>query len=273
MRRRAFRNSREHKITVRGVVLGIIGLLMLAGIVFVYVKQSLSARAIDQATNCPKDRFDSITVVLIDLTDQINPVQAAALKNALRMIRNEVPIFGRLEIYPLEPVTTSAIKPRFVGCNPGSAQDVDNPWTGNRDLADKHWLEQFANKVDQVISELESIPPQANSPILEGIQSIAVTALGSPLGRTAADKRIVIISDMIHHTSDFSMYRGVPKFNEFKSTQYYQRIRASLREARVDVFLVVRETTLDIQQPPLYKFWVDSTAASNGFLQRWEPLQ
>ena len=273
MSRRSLRTSNRDKNKALGWILGSIGIAIIIGIIWAYVVQSLVKREADRATGCPKDRYDSVTVVLVDLTDPINPIQSAALHNALLRVKTEIPKFGRLEIYPLTPITMSAIEPLFMGCSPGSGHDIDSSLYGNPELADRRWKQQFADKVDAVVAEIQKIPPQDNSPLLEGIQSVTVTAFGTPLGAKALDKRVIIISDMIHHTSNLSMYQGAPAFDSLKSTQYYHRVKPTLREAKVDVFLIVRDTRLDVQQPPLYRFWVDYMAASNGFLQHWEPLQ
>ena len=273
MSRSPRRSSNRDKNKVSGWIYGTIGAAIIVGIVSASVYLSLTKTETDRATGCPKDRYESVTVVLIDLTDPINPIQAAALRNTLLQIRNEVPKFGRLEIYPLAPTTTSTIEPLFRGCSPGSGRDEDSYFYGNQDLADRLWRKQFADKVDAVVVEIQKIPPQDNSPLLEGIQSVAVTAFGSPFGGHAPNKRLVIISDMIHHTTELSMYQGASTFDDFKNTQYYPRVKPSLRGAKVDVFLIVRDTRRNVQTPPLYKYWVDIVAASNGFLRHWEPLQ
>jgi len=234
---------------------------------------NLSKRDTDRSNGCPNDRYDSVTPVLIDLKDPISPTPVAALRNALLKIRNEIPQFGRLEIYPLQPTSTSTIAPLFARCNPGSGQDVSNRILGNPELADRLWKREFADKLDAVLTDIQNLHPQSNSPILEALQSVAVTAFGLPLAEGATDKRLIIISDMIHHTSDLSMYGGPPMFDRFKETPYYLRVKPYLRHAKLDVYLIVRETARNAQQPALYKFWVEYAAASQGFIQKWEPLQ
>lgn len=273
MNQREARVRRRDKKNKAGLILGAIGVVIIAGVVWLNVVQNFNSRELDRTTGCPKNGYDSVTAVLIDLTDPISPIQSAALRNALLKIKSEIPKFGRLEIYPLKSITRSALEPIFTGCNPGRGVDVDSSIYGNPELADRRWRKQFADKVDSVVAEVQDIQPQDNSAVLEGIQSVGVTAFGSPSANLASDKRLVIISDMIHHTRELSMYQGAPAFLSFKETQYYLRIKQSLRGAKVDVFLIVRDTRRNVQQPPLYKFWVELIASSNGFLRNWEPLQ
>jgi hypothetical protein len=254
-------------------LIAICAVLILSAMVGAGAYLHFTKRATDRLTGCPTDQYDSVTLVLIDLTDAINATQAAALQNALTKLRNEVPKYGRLEIYPLKPVTTTTIEPLFAGCSPGSGRDVDSRLYGNPELADRLWQQRYADKVDSVIAEIRTQPPQDYSPVLEGIQSVAVTGFGNPLALKAKDKRLVVISDMIHHTPELSMYQGAPAFDRLKSAQYYLRIKPFLHGANFDVYLIVRETRRNVQQPPLYKFWVDFVAASDGFLRNWQPLQ
>lgn len=172
-------------------------------------------RSLDRETGCPTDHYDSITVALVDLTDPISPVQAAALSNALHAVRDAVPKFGRFEIYPLTSTRSSVIEPLFAGCSPGSGRDVDSRLYGNPELADRTWKKRFGEKVDGVVADLQRAAQQETSPLFEGVQSVAVTAFGKSLSEGARDKRVVIFSDMIHHTSDLSMYQGAPVLNGF----------------------------------------------------------
>jgi len=253
---------------VAAIALSLLSAIIGSGAYLYYAKRST-----DRLTGCPTDHYDSVTAVLIDLTDPINPTQAAALRNALIKIRNEVPKFGRLEVYPLKQVVSATLEPLFAGCSPGSGRDVDSHLYGNPELADRLWQRNFAGKLDAVLGELTKLPQESISPVFEGIQSVAVTAFGGAMAERAPDKRLVLISDMIQHTPELSMYQGAPAFDRFKATQYYLRVKPFLRDAKVDVYLIVRETRRNVQQPALYQFWAEYAAAGDGFLRNWEPMQ
>lgn len=249
------------------------GILIIGGIVGVGIALNANQRATEPTSGCPTDHYDSVTAVLVDLTDSINPVQSAAFRNALEKVRNAVPRYGRLEVYTLGPTTTATLPLVFAACSPGSGKDVASRWYGNPELADRIWRKQFGDRMTELIGKLQTLPPQSRSPILEAIQSVAVTSFGTPMAEQAPEKRLVILSDMIHYTADLSMYRGAPDFDRFKSSAYYLRVKPDLRGANVDVYLIVRATQRDVQQPPLYKFWTDYIDAANGYLRGWEPLQ
>jgi hypothetical protein len=267
------RKRRDEEDTWQGrslITLGVIGLLAIVG---VGLWAQSTTRDLDKESGCPTDRLESVTAVLVDLTDPINGIQETALRNALLGIRDAVPKFGLLEIYPLTQTPTAVIQPLFSACSPGSGRDVDSRIYGNPELADRQWKQQFANKLDGIVESLKNQAPGDNSPILEGIQSIAVTAFGPSLRQKTPMKRAIIFSDMIHNMPGLNMYRAVPRSDNFIGTPYYAKTRSSLRGANVDVFLIVRDTQKEIQQPALYKFWVEVVQASDGYLKSWEPLQ
>lgn len=272
-RDRRARTKSKPKISRAGVILGSIGALFIVGILVGSLILKAGSMRIDKSSGCPAGGYDSVTVVLVDLTDPVNPVQAAALRNALTDIRDSIPKYGRLEVYPLEPTTAHVIEPLFAACNPGNAKDIASPLYGNPELADRIWHKKFANRIDNVVNEIRKLPDAQLSPLFEGIQSVAVTAFGAPLAEHAKDKRLIVISDMLQNTRDLSMYGAVPAFSDFKATPYHARVRPSLRDVNVDIYIIARDTRHNVQKPPLYAFWVDYFDDAGGYLRNWKPLQ
>jgi hypothetical protein len=178
-----------------------------------------------------------------------------------------------LEIYPLEPTTQNTIQPIYAGCSTGSGRDIKSSLYGNPELADRLWHKNFADRIAPVLLKIQQLPPGKVSPIFESLQSINVTAFEAPLAEPTAEKRLVIVSDMIQFTPELSMYRGTPAFEAFRNSPYFLRVKTDLHGANVDVYLIVRETRRDVQKPPLYKFWVEYVGANDGYLRNWEPLQ
>jgi hypothetical protein len=243
--------------------------------------KTASAPRVDRVTNCQIDKLPSVTAVLLDVTDPLTPIQAAAVSSALTAIRDAIPKYGRLEIYPLQPVRQSVIAPIFSGCSPGKSADMTkvvtdkpNNITENPDLADRNWKRLFGDKIDAAIHNTSTLSPANESPLLEGIQSVAVTAFSSSLAQQATtEKTLIIVSDMIHHTTDLSMYGGAPQFQTFAKTPYWARVRSSLGDVHVKVLLLVRDTRRNVQQPPLLDFWASYAAAGGGSLDHWKPAQ
>ena len=234
---------------------------------------TLRERKTDKMSGCPTDHYDSVTAVLVDMTDALDPTQAAALRNAMLKIRDATPKYGRLEIYTLAPVTASTLAPIFAACSPGSGRDVDSSLYGNPELADRVWKTRFGDNVAEVVKGLENLAPQANSPILEGVKSVSVTAFGNPLARNSKIKKFILISDLIQNAPRLSMYRGMPDFDAFRQTQYFQETRPALRGAEVELVPIERETASNIQDTRWRSFWIRYFQSLNDTVERWVRIE
>ena len=64
------------------------------------------------------------------------------------------------------------------------------------------------------------------SPILEGVQAIAVRDFGpdAPQG----PKTLIVVSDLLQNQEGFSLYQGVPLLDVFWATPYATSLRANL---------------------------------------------
>lgn len=237
------------------------------------VTLSLRERRTDVVTGCPVDHYDAVTAVLVDMTDALDPVQAAALRNTLLKIRDATPKYGRLEIYTLAPVDVSTLKPIFAACSPGSAKDVDSSLYGNPELAERIWRKQFGDKAEEIIAKIQNTQPEERSPILEGVKSVSVTAFGNPLAQDAKVKKFVLISDLIQNGPELSMYQGIPDLARFRQSQFYADTRPGLRGADVELVIISRETKRNIQNAPWRDFWIGYFDSVNSTVERWVKIE
>jgi hypothetical protein len=280
MKKKAPWDKRSASSTV-GPVLIIAVIAVFAGIAILAFRYNASTPSVDRVTNCRTDMWPSVTAVLLDVTDPLTAIQATAVSSALIEIRDAIPKHGRLEIYPLQPVRQTVIAPIFTGCSPGKGTDMPRTITGepnniteNPDLADRNWKRLFGDKIDAVIRSTATISPANESPLLEGIQSVALTAFGGSLSQQETTiKTLIVVSDMIHHTDNLSMYAGAPQFDTFAKTPYWAKIHPSLEDVRIEIRLLVRDTRRNVQQPPLLDFWARYAVAAGGSLEDWKPAQ
>src|SRR5262249_17302583 len=138
----------------------------------------------------------------------------------------------------------------------------------NPTLLAKHWQERFAAPLDAAFEQM--MTPRAAekySPIMETIQSVALTAFERV--PTVSARRLVMASDMIQNTREFSQYssRGV-SFVEFQRTPYFNRVRCDLGDSNVTILYLNRDATPAIQGKDHINFWRDYLAAMNGRLDR-----
>ncbi len=250
------------------IVAAVAGFMLLGG-VGIYI--SLNRVETDKETGCPKGVLTNVTAVLIDMTDSIGPVQTASLRNTLVAVRDSIPQYGRLEVYAIGPITLKPLEPIFAGCNPGGPETASNPLIGNVAMAEKNWKKKFADKLDETVVKISQLKPQDSSPIFEGIQSVAVTSFGVPMADNA-QRKLVIISDLIQFGPEMSMFHGAPNFKTFQDTQYFAKVRTNLQGANVELIWIPVSTQKNIQTPHFQDFWLKYIDSVNGTVVRWAPL-
>lgn len=193
--------------------------------------------ALDASTNCPTSGPVAITVVLVDTSDELPNAAKKEIEKILIDLRDQLQIHSLLEVRALDPKLSGGRK-LFVSCNPGNAQNFD-PLYGNPKLAEKRWKERFADPFTKAIPRaLEPIPANT-SPIMATIQSIALDLF---TGRRAASlpKTLVVISDLIENSGDYSQYKGEYSFQKFRQTLHYRNTRTSLNGAEVIIHYIDR---------------------------------
>jgi hypothetical protein len=180
---------------VLGVLL-VIGVCVSVGALlwFVYLAKS-STLSRDSGTLCPTNGPESVTAVLIDATDPLNPVQQADIQRRLDDLKDEIPKNGELDLYTVRATAHELLRPELTVCNPGRGSKV-RPFIGNQKRTEERWRRRYSDRVDQVLAELLSARAAEVSSIMESIQAVAVQAFaGTKLD--GVPKRLIVVSDMM----------------------------------------------------------------------------
>jgi hypothetical protein len=254
-----------------GIALIVLVVLVIAGGGAGYFYLQQTRVALDETTLCPKDGARTLTVVLVDRTDPLNTVQKEALRDRLQEIQDNVAQYGALKIYSVEPIGETLLRPLVDLCNPGRGSDID-PKFGNPRLVEKRWLERFAVPIEALLDDLMQTHEADSSPIMESIQSVAVSTLrGNPAAEIP--KRLIIASDMLQHTIEYSQYKGGHDFQEFRKSAYYRRLQADLRGVEVEIIYVRRDTRRAAQGKAHIQFWRDYISDLGGTVTRVVALE
>jgi hypothetical protein len=264
--RRPNRRDRS-KAQVRKAIMVLALLAVAMGVLgYFYLNARAAIRPVDEATFCPTDTKgpNSVTAVLIDRTDNFNPTQQAALRDRLNDLRDRGARFDLLEIYTVESTKDNLLKPEFSMCNPGRGEDI-NQWTGNPHLVEEKWQTLFAAPLQHLFDSILDTQEAQISPIMESIQSIVVTRLGSQdLVAKKIPRKLIIISDLLQYVKNYSQYKPVGSFDSFLSTPYYQNVRADLTGISVEFWYLRRQKTLKLQGEKHVDFWRDYIQDQGG---------
>jgi len=225
--------------------------LFMVGIGAAYLYSQTNMPEIDKNTFCPKSGATSVTAVLIDATDSLSVQQKQAFLSAFQSLRDSIPIHGRLDLYFIHNTQTSLLKPVVSLCNPGRGAEVSE-LVGNPRHVEQKWREGFGLPLDHEISRLLNASPDNESPILESIQSVVLTSLSEAIDQHKP-KKLIVVSDLMQHTSNFSLYRETPAIDNIIQNKSFNRMKSDLRHIDISVWMLARDNALS--RSKLVEIW------------------
>lgn len=275
-RRRRSSTGEGWKIAL-GVLAGVVALAVLGSMIWLNATVERPP-ALDAATLCPTgpalrhptDGASPITVVLLDGSDALPDIAQLEVSKALTAVAESVPKGGLLDVRRLDPAHARG-EVLFQRCNPGDGAGLSE-WTANPEAARRRWLAAFREPVDAILAQGVPIADAETSPIMATIQGIAVEYFH---GRNDPSKpnRLVIVSDMLENTPDYSQYRQPLDFAVFKASAAGRKFATELDGAEVTVYYVNRDRSGEADSGAHIKFWADWIADNGGRLVEAVKLQ
>lgn len=254
-RRPRSRRGRSDGSTLKGALLIAISLIVAAFVGWVAYTQ-ISGRRTLADDLCPVQGEDSLTVVLVDLTDPLSVAQKQDFKNQLERIRNSVPKYGRITLYQVAPTDQELLRPVLDLCNPGDGSDATET-TGNPKRDRRRWEAKFSAPLDRAFDQLTQETGAKSSPIFKSVQSVVLSKLQRP---DAAGKRktLVVVSDLLQNDGGLDFYKHVPTWDELKHSDQYQRSRADLNGVDMEVWMLSRPGLANLQNTSLALLWAQA---------------
>ncbi|MGF6924313.1 hypothetical protein [Paraburkholderia sp. 40] len=218
---------------------------------------------------CPAGGPLGQVVLLVDKTDPLSFTQKNAFTNFLDgLVVRGIPPGYLLTVFALGGDYKETATPLFDLCNPGTGAGASE-LTSNRAHLKKHFDEQFRKPMLQLADELQTTQSARYSPIFEMLQMTAIN--GFRKENVNGPHRLIIVSDMLHNTPEYSMYRGTLDFESFHSSNYGRKISTDLGGADVELQYLL--TSPQLQTRRQLKFWEDYFAASGGRIVAVRPLE
>ena len=231
---------------------GMIG-AMLASVFGLFALAAFSASpALTPETGCRMDRKDPAhTVVMIDQSDPFNPNDLDWVSEFIDSEARTLPRFGRLTV--VTPNSADPYDARIVysHCSPGSAEDA-NPLLQNPRMIEDTWRETFYEPLSDEIEKALMDTRQPSSPLFEAVYSIADRA---DFQASRGDRRIILISDLMQHSDEFSFYRAGTDQDAFSQTRLADQVPAM---GGVEIVArVVPRQEYDLPMSDVKQFWRD----------------
>ncbi len=249
-------------------LIALMGMALLGVIGFVIYWQLNPPEGSDTKTLCPTKGPLGHLVLLVDKSDPMSFTQRKAFEVLYRQtITSGVPKGHLLSVYALGEDFAKTAEPVVELCNPGDgsdARELDSNPALIRKAFEKKYLEPLLAASEKLVVD----KPGRASPILEMVQLVGIT--GFSRNSVGGERRLIIVSDMIHNTPQLSHYQGVPQYEAFFATAYGKKVRADLRGVKVEIRMLMN--TPDIQKPELLRFWMGHVQEGGGRIVLHEPM-
>lgn len=218
---------------------------------------------------CPKSGPTGQIVLLVDKTDPLNFTQKQAFQTFYEeLITQRVPPGTLLSVFVLDNDFTTTAKPLIEECNPGDGSGK-SPLDNNPVHLKKRFEQQFLEPMRQLLEQLEGKRSSEFSPIFEMIQMTAIN--GFRRDNVSGPRRLIIVSDMLHNSQQYSMYKGNFDFERFEASDYGRKMTVSLPEVEVEIEYLLNTPSLQTRRH--LKFWEDYFAKGGARIVAVRPFE
>ncbi|RYH56192.1 MAG: hypothetical protein EON54_12260 [Alcaligenaceae bacterium] len=107
------------------------------------------------------------------------------------------------------------------------------------------------------------------SPIFEMLQLVAVN--GFRKHAIKGERRLIIMSDMLHNTPEFSMYRPLPDYSAFAASGYGQKMQLDLPDVEVDLNYLINSPQFQTKRN--LRFWEEYFNKAGARIVTVKPLE
>ena len=262
--------SRARQRRNRDLLLGSLALLVVAAVVVGAAYTTLtSTPGADKHTLCPASGPTGHWVLLVDKTDPLSFTQQQAFDVLLRqLVAQRTPPGTLLSLFVLGEDFKTTAKPLVELCNPGTGAS-QSELTANLAKLRQQYETRFVAPLLQQSQALVASQPAAASPIFEMLQLVGINGFAST--NAPGERRLIILSDMLHSTPQLNMYKTPPDFAAFSASDYGKRAQASLPGVVVELHYLLHTPALQTKRN--LKFWEDYFHQAGARIVAVQPLE
>jgi len=214
----------------------------------------------DPKTLCPIDGPLGHNILLVDKTDPLNLAQKAAFDLLVTdLVSNKTPPGYLLSIFVLGDDFVAQTKPLVELCNPGDGKGR-NEITENVKQLNRQYKDRFLSPIFDQSTQLLSIAPAQESPILEMLQMVSLNSIQKH--HVDGPKTLVVLSDLLQNSKQLNMYKGMPAFQEFANTSYAHKTQINFQGVDIQIHYLQNSPILQVDK--LFLFWREYFKASGS---------
>ena len=239
--------SKENKTIIGYVIIGVC--LAVFGILAVSAL-ALKKNSYDPDTFCPGD-IKAHTIVILDKTDSLSPNQQRFVLDYINKAKDKLETFEKFSIFILDEDTHTNPAPLFSKCNPGSKESANQLYQ-NPGKIQKRFDEFFLKPLKENMKNVLADNTGSQSPIFEMIREVS---LREDFGPDVKKRTLIIVSDMMHHTSRFSHYKSRSSYGYFSKKSYAFDVVSNVNAVEVRVVYLLRSKLAYSQGSEHLAFW------------------
>jgi len=208
---------------------------------------------IDPHTLCP-DAPRGYVIILLDVSDALNNVQRAAVRNELSGVEEEINTYDRVRIFVIGSATRGDLPTAlFDRCKPPSGRDASG-LTQNPLHIHERWQTEYQQPLEAALEAVDRKDGSSESPLMQLIQATAVSAF--PGRSVIVPRRLVVVSDFLQNTKDYSQYgASAPRFDDFERNPISRKLHTDLGGVDVKMLYLRRDGQSHIQTSAHLEFW------------------
>ena len=253
--------------TASGISLGVIAIAILMGFLFASDLEKKRRSLILADTLCPVENAVKVwgfykifppkvsrkIAVVVDATDRIPAKQQGEIRNWFKL--RFVHLLGRftnVAIYQLDS-RISDRSPEFKKCAPPRKA---NPWIENPRIVRKTFEDKFHRELLDVVESLASGDEKEFSPILGMVEKMFESY-----------DEIILVSDLMHNTSGYSLYESSENNHNYKNfliTPFSTTFTKNYQDKKLTLIYVIREKLKMKQNKALREFWRKHLESNDG---------
>ena len=112
--------------------------------------------------------------------------------------------------------------------------------------------EFFSKPLKENMRDILSDNTGSRSPIFEMVRELSFQ---NDFGDDVQQRTLIIISDMMHHTSEYSHYKNTIDYKNFSEKPYAYEVSTSLGSVNVKIVYLLRDNLRNIQGKRHLLFW------------------
>ena len=226
-------------------------------------------KPLDPNSLCPASGPAGHYVLLVDKTDPLTFTQSQAFSVMLHeLIEKRVPVGYLFSVFVLGEDFKENAAPLIELCNPGSGEgksELDSNLKKLKAQYERNFVEPLLSQS----SALLAIQPAKWSPIFEMLQLVGIN--GFRKHDVKGERRLIIMSDMLHNTVNFSMYKGPVDYAGFAASSYGRKAQLELPNVEVEIHYLINSPQLQTKRN--LQFWEEYFTKAGARIVAVRPLE